>query len=488
MQDKNELEAIQKLSDPRWRLNHLYSIVDKNSEKILFQENVVQARINDCTYKRKNILKARQFGVSTNEILKQFDFTIWNKNKTCAILAHEQDSIKKLFRIVARAYDFLDDDVKPELDRGGGSKYEYFFPELNSRIYCDLESRGDTINWLHVSECAFMKDELKLNATLQAVPLNGRVTIETTPNGLGNHYYDLWSNSDIYERLFFPWFIFPEYKIQSSKLVYTNEEELFMAKARVNYKVDITDHQLAFRRFKKEELRQTFTQEYPEDDQTCFLATGLAIMDLKKVKDQLDLLKPPLSDDGEIRIYEKPIKGKFYTVGADTSEGIGQDFSVGVLFRADNREQVAILRGRFPPSEFAHKLKKLCEMYRAADRWPELAVERNNHGHAVLLELNEHIRYSNLFKAPDGRVGWVTDRVTRPIMLSAFIEGVENQTIKIKDKEILFECLTLIVKNGKIQASAGKRDDTVIASSIGLQLCIQNKYSLYQDIGSHIYV
>jgi len=119
---------IKEFLDPRWRLNNLYTIVNKQGVQSKFAENNIQKIVNDSPAKRKIILKARQFGISTNELLKLYDYTIWNENVTTAILAHENDAIKKLFRIIKRAHDFSDDKIKPRLDRGQGSKYELFFP------------------------------------------------------------------------------------------------------------------------------------------------------------------------------------------------------------------------------------------------------------------------------------------------------------------------------------------------------------------------
>jgi hypothetical protein len=118
-----------------------------------------------------------------------------------------------------------------------------------------------------------------------------------------------------------------------------------------------------------------------------------------------------------------------------------------------------------------------------------LGVERNNHGHAVILKLDEILNYPNLFKHdPESeKIGWITDKVTRPIMVNTFIEGVENHTIKLNDKETLSECLTLVNKDGKIQAEEGKRDDLFIAAAISIQLCIEEARSdIYSDIANLI--
>lgn len=488
--DLNDL--MWKLKDREWRLSNLYKIVDKNGRRVTFTENDIQRKIRINPARRKRILKARQFGVSTGCIIEKFDKTIWNDDVTTCLIAHEQDSIKKIFRIVTRAYKFLPDEIRPQLDRGGGSKYELFFPEINSRIYCDLESRGDTIQNLHISEAAFVQDPNRIRATKEAVPLTGEITEETTPNGMGNHFYDEWMDpTSQYANLFFPWYSHAEYQIPEVDVgVWTPDEEELREKAKRLYQIELTDAQIAFRRFKKSDSRELFVQEYPEDDQTCFLASGESVMDLVVVKELLSIAPKPIEDDGLMKIYKRVDRNGLYVIGADTSEGCGGDASAACVFEARTREQVATLRGQMKPSDFAHKLEKLASKYiTRKEIWPLVAVERNNHGHAVLLELDEHIKYRNLFKAKDERVGWVTDRITRPIMLNALIDAVEGKNFKFNDRVTLQECLTLVNENGKIQAAVGKHDDTIIAAAIGLQMCVElGGLELYSDIKNKILV
>ena len=462
-----------KFKDPLWRLSHLYKIVDKSGNKITFRPNCVQQILNASKSKRKIVLKARQQGISTNELIRMYDKTIWARNRTNVILAHESDSIKKLFRIVKRAYDFSDPEIKPILDRGGGSKYELFFPNQNSRIYTDLESRGDTIHRLHISEAAFMKDPDRLKATLQAVPLDGEVCIESTPNGL-NHFYDLWNDPESgYEKFFFPWFLFPEYTIDTAgtDVEFTKDEKDLCKKALKTHSHTITKGQILFRRFKQSELKQLFIQEYPEDDSTCFLSSGQSFFDLVIVKRLKDELSRPVTDDGLIRIFKPYTKGSVYALGADTAEGVGGDYSVGTIYNINTLEQCAEIRGQIKPYDFAHELSELCSKYQFGDNpWPVLAVERNNHGHAVLLELENHIKYKNLYIHKDEKPGWLTDK----IMLNDFRDGLENETVTINSDLLLSEALTFINNNGKMEAITGKHDDCIIASSIAIQVCLLN--------------
>jgi hypothetical protein len=488
--DGKERRYRQLMKSSHWRLNNLYKIVTKDSKLITFKENSIQAQINKVSAKRKIYLKARQFGVTTNEVLKLFDYVIFNRNVTACILAHEADAIKKIFRIVKRAYKYLHPMLKPEIDRGGGSKYEMFFPELNSLIYCDLESRGDTINRLHISEAAFMEEE-RFISTMQAVPIGGQVTLESTANGMENFFYDMWMNENDYLKLFFPWYFHEEYQLPAEKNFQLTPEEKRMKQAVLEkYGQDIKHSQISYRRFKQKELRDKFLQEYPENDVTCFLTSGRSVSDQILIKDLLDRTAEPIEKTETLQIFKAASIKKNYIVGADPAQGLGDDYSVASVLCLEDMEEVAFLRGQFPPFQFARKLDELCKKFARGHKKPLLSVESNNHGHAVLLELIEHLKYPNLYYAKKDRPGWITDSITRPIMVDQCIEAIENEHVKINSKVTLKEMLTLVNKNGKVQAVSGKHDDAFIATAIAIQMALASahKVKMYEDIGKAIIV
>lgn len=144
------------------------------------------------------------------------------------------------------------------------------------------------------------------------------------------------------------------------------------------------------------------------------------------------------------------------------------------------REVVATVRGKYKPEHFADKLAYLCMQYAFPGKPPpELAVERNNHGHTVLFRLDDHCKYRNIYlDKDDERPGWKTTAISRPIMIDEFIDAFENKIIKVNDEIILNEVQTLVDNKGKIEAASGKNDDTIIACSIALQLC-KNLASLH---------
>jgi hypothetical protein len=489
--DEEFLEAVvDNIHDPEWRLKNLYTIINKKKQKVLYTPNFVQEKLIRNRSPYDAILKARQFGVSTHYIIEKLDRTLWGENQTSCIIAHEQDAIKKLFRIARNAYEHIHPAIKPGIGRGGGSLYEMYFPETNSRIYCDLEVRGDTINNLHISEMAFCKDPAKILATIDAVPLDGgNISIETTPNGL-NHFYDSWNSvSWNFKRHFFPWYLHAEYQLPGLRITRTEEEKALAKKARKLFDHKLTDSQVRFRRFKISQRpgaagKKHFMQEYPEDDVTCFLSSGGNVFDLVTLTEMINALKEPIFKDETVERWEEPIPYKLYVCGVDTAEGVGGDYSVATVYRADTREQVAQLRTNgLKPAEFAEKVYELCESFVVKrSGWPLLGVERNNHGHTVIQKLND-LCYPNLFEGHDKKDGWLTTKATRPLLLDEFIEDLEAELLTVNSRDTLDECLTLVNnEKGKIEAAEGKHDDTIIATAISVQLMKRAGLAFNNDI------
>lgn len=469
-------ELYDNIHDADWRINNLYSIKDKYAKVIPYNMNPTQIVLHNSKSRFNMTLKGRQQGVSTYYLIKYLDKCMWNDNQTIGIISHDKKSIEKLFRIPAFVYSKCPDYLKPRLGQGGGSKYMLYFPERNSRIYVDLEIRSESLTHLHISEYGLMKNKDRFNASVEAVPLDfGEISIESTCFGM-NHFYDDWVDPNFpYNKHFFPWFFHYENQIPVEfNLIYTDEEKYFIELVKKNFNIKITQQQINWRRFKimQAQSKNHFMQEHPEDDINCFLVSGNPVMDLYEIQQMIKVLKDPLFEKGGIKIYKERNRNSTYVLGADTAEGVGSDYSTGTIIEKETMTQVAQFRGHIKPFLFAHKLNEMAEMYKTDAGLPLLGVERNNHGHAVLLELEENIEYANLYTAKDEKVGWHTNKVTRPIMIDTFLEAVENRTYTLKDKDTLNECLTLIDNNGKIEAMSGKHDDTIISSSIALQMAI----------------
>jgi Terminase RNaseH-like domain len=105
-----------------------------------------------------------------------------------------------------------------------------------------------------------------------------------------------------------------------------------------------------------------------------------------------------------LTVYALPQAGRRYVMGADPAEGNPtSDDSALVVLDQRSGEEVAALSGRLQPSTLAAHADALGRWYNQA----AVLVERNNHGHAVLLWLRDHSRLRRL-NGHDGSEGWLS--------------------------------------------------------------------------------
>lgn len=483
--EDEKLKIKKTFGNKDWRMNNLYHIRTKAGKKVKFKMNATQKVLHASKSNLNMTLKGRQQGVTTYYMLNYLDEAMYTRNFTAAILSHDRESIEKIFRVADYAYKnmLVDGRYRPELGRGGGSKYMFYFPSTKSRIYVSLEVRSEAINALHVSEYGLMKNKDRFNASIEAVPPSGDISIESTAMGM-NHFYDDWFDPNFpYKKHFFPWYFHYENQMQPNEPIIRTQEEIELELTAQKFGVpQITDAQIAWRRFKVQQRGKgglkKFLQEHPEDDVSCFMTSGNAVIDSVLLSGLKNNTKPIISQEGGVTVWEEHKRDNYYVVGVDCAEGVGGDYSVATVINKTTREEVAQLRGHIKPKRFAEMILTLCKLYTGARNLePLLGVERNNHGHAVLLWL-EHEGYGNLYKHRDEKIGWHTNSVTRPIMVDRLISAIEDSEIKLNSHDTIGECMTMVEDKGKIEAMKGKHDDCFISVAIGLELCVNNNNNI----------
>jgi hypothetical protein len=158
-----------RLSNRWWRLNNLYWIRDAHGHVIKFRANWAQRLFYASMWWLNVVLKVRQIGVSTFIGLMQLDRALFNKTQACGIIDRtDPDAVKKLKKIEF-AYDNLDNPADPRTAALGQAikqavtkvKSNDHLLEFGngSQIWCGVTLRGDTINFLHVSELGWIAHE-----------------------------------------------------------------------------------------------------------------------------------------------------------------------------------------------------------------------------------------------------------------------------------------------------------------------------------------
>jgi len=495
----HEVEQLIALgADPRpWIEDNLW-LRTKQRAVMPFRLNPAQLDYYHRRTDRDIILKARQLGFTTLTCGLFFADTLLNPNTISVIVAHDADSSQRIFQIVHLFQRRLPEAEKQAIGRPQIlNRREIYWPEINSRFYVGTAGsltfgRGQTIHNLLCSELAYWpKPQEALIALTEAVTPGGRIVIESTANGMGGYFHGLWvearAGEGRYRPHFCPWWFDAEYRLTGSPLEDITDEEAQLMRAH-----GLDASQLRWRRAKGRELRDRFVQEYPEDDVTCFLASGrcvFSIAALTAIQKRIAADPPPAeatlltSKSGTVSVapmrllvWQSPAPKRSYLIGADVGGGSAfGDASAAVVLDYETGEQVAALHGRVAPERFAQLLDALGRHYNDA----ELAVERNNHGHSTLNTLFHSCGYPNLYRHADynnphdrdGQLGWLTDARSKPLMVDSLAAAIAEGAITLRCSGLVDECFTYVVnESGSTEAQVGKHDDRVVACAIAWQV------------------
>lgn len=411
-------------------------------------------------------------------------------------MAHRREDLHKLFKIVRLAYrtapariQLHDGRVwaKPEADYNNAN--ELSFPEINSRIYVALETRGDTNNNVHVSEAAFIKDaENRMAATLESVPkreTGSNITIESTANGMGGWFHEGWSDAENrltdYDAVFFGWWQNPANRAPAPRGYKPSEAARELARrAKERYGATLDTDALFWWERKKAERKRLMEQEHPTFPEDAFLTSDAMVFDGEIVR-RLQI-RAPRRIWKKVEIWQEPIPGRRYVLGADPAEGVGGDASTIEVVDAVTLEQVAeYASNTIPPAAFAKTIARVATHYNHA----LAAVERNNHGHLVLDRLKDI--YGNIFVKTTfdermakrtKKLGWETTSHTRDLILDELVDGVESGAVKVRSGKLQGEMFTFVTdEDGRREAKEGKHDDLVMALAIAVKVARMPKAS-----------
>lgn len=535
-------------NDKRWYIENFLKIRDKNSRLVPLILNPAQVEfdkiINKCKEDGKLprfiVLKARQMGLSTYTEALIFANTTTKKFVNSLIIAHEDKATQNLFNMSKLYYEELPDVLRP-MKKYSNEKALVFEnpindesekkknPGLRSRITVATagtaeSGRSATIHNLHVSELAFFPDpERSMTALLQSVPdtEDSLVVVESTANGVGDYFHKMWGQAVRGENefipIFLPWFVDPtysrEFRTEAEKqqfieevnttsldmdgnIIHTEEFEL-------KEKFDLTYEQLNWRKYtirnKCNGDIEIFHQEYPSTPEEAFIASGRPKFSVSALKKYMKLKKKGKrgyleekgsriefipDEKGYIEVWEDPIPGKYYAIGADVAEGLSDgDYSCAIVGDS-NFETVAMWHGHIDPDLYGDELYKLAKYYNDA----YLGVENNNHGLTTLKKLQDREYWNIYFQKTYDRVsdqitskmGWNTNSKTKPLMIDKLAEFIREMYLGIYSDLIISECLTYVINdNGTTDAQEGCHDDTVMALALLLQLLLEGREENY---------
>ncbi len=283
--DKQYLNEF--LPSKLWRLNNLYTIIDKQGKRIRFNMNMAQHKVYAASLRhpRLIILKSRQQGISTLFLVTFFDDCVFYPDFSSGLMAQGSDEAETLLLRTKVLWDELPMPIKNFLaiDIKKNNTREFSFTN-GSSIFVRTSFRSTTLQRLHISEFGKIANKYPERAretkagTLQAIAPGNTAVIESTAEG-DNIYKQMWDDALAYageltEKDFLPvflsWLDDPDCTLKRHQIPDANDIKYF-EDIEAETGIKLNQEQKNFRVAQFRELGMDIFQEYPATQEEAFL-------------------------------------------------------------------------------------------------------------------------------------------------------------------------------------------------------------------------
>ena len=283
-----ELEALgqrlrEGLVDEKGQLFNLYTasrllmVRDRHGAQSPLIANAVQRSFEINRGRQNIVLKARQMGLTTWLAAYYFLKTITRQGVLTVQVAHTREAAEGIFAMVQRMWENLPIDLREgALKRTRTNAAQMVFGALDSEFRVisageENAGRGLTIQNLHLSEVSRWPGDARatLAGLRAALAPGGEMTLESTPAGAYGAFYEEWQQAPEtgLVRHFFPWWMEPAYRAKAVLDPTEEERELMLLHG-------LDAEQIGYRRTLERGFRTLRVQEYAEDPESCFKASG----------------------------------------------------------------------------------------------------------------------------------------------------------------------------------------------------------------------
>lgn len=400
------------------------------------------------------ILKARQLGISTITAAYVAWMMMFHREKNVLVIATKFNTaanlVKKVKAIIKNLPAWLrisnvDIDNRTSFVLSNGS-------QIKASSTSGDAGRSEALSLLVIDEAAHVEglDELWMGL-YPTLSTGGRCIALSTPNGVGNWFHKIYSESESKINDFYPtklpWDVHPDRNME-----WFEKETKNMS---------------------RREIAQELECNFNMSGETVFAAEDLEVYH--------NLNKDPkyrTGFDRNLWIWEERNQENTYMVSADVARGDGKDYSVCHVFKLETMEIVAEYQGKCTPDVFSRVLFDISQEYGNA----LLVVENNSVGFAVLDKLKD-MRYPNLYHSiksthefveeyqaeqmSNAVPGFSMTSKTRPLIVAKLEEFIRNNLIKIYSSRLLNEMKTFVWNNGRAEAMRSYNDDLIIACAVG---------------------
>lgn len=417
-----------------------------------FQEELLSDFLK---FDKNIILKARQLGISTLVAAYVGWLLLFHRGKDVLILCTDQKKATTILRKIkilmerlpkwmqALAVTKADNQTSIELVNGS---------RVVASTTTKKSGRSDALSLLVVDEAAHIEQMEDVWTAIEPATTvgGGRCIALSSPNGVGNWFYDVYSNSRVgkndWHYTDLPWQVHPD-----------RDQKWF-----------------------EKETRELSPQQIAQEYSLSFNSSINTFITPERIKEMFDGTREPIDKAGFDRnyyVWQRPMPNRKYFISADVARGDGSDYSVFHVFDTETMYQAAEYQGKLPTEMFAELLFNVGMEY----GFCMVVVENNVYGSDVLTRMIER-EYPNLYftrkttmeyvehYAAMGREdtipGFVTTVRSRPLILAKLEQYLRNGFASINSKRFCGELETFIWKNGKPEATSKSNDDLILAAAI----------------------
>lgn len=384
------------------------------------------------------VLACRQSGKSISACAYLLWYALFHSEKTVAVLANKGATAREMLSRITLMLENIPFFLQPGCKALNKGSIEF---SNNSRIIAAATSgssiRGLSVNLLYLDEFAFVERANEFYTSTYPVVSAGKDTkiiVTSTANGIGNTFYKIWEGA-------------------------TQGINEFNS-----FRVDWWDVPGRDEAWKQQTIGNTSQLQFDQEFGNTFFGTGDTLINAETLMSFRSMPYKKALENGDLLVYEEPVKDHEYIMTVDVSKGRGQDYSTFNLIDISVRPfaQVAVYRNNtISPLLFPNIIYKYANVYNKA----YVVIESNDQGTVVCNGLYHDLEYENIhvesaIKA--NAIGIEITRKTKRLGCSAIKDILENNKLKIVDENTILEISTFTARGQSYEASDGNHDDLMM--------------------------
>jgi hypothetical protein len=441
-------EYIKCKQDPCYFISNYCKVISLDHGLVPFSLYDYQTKFINTIHAEPRVIAmmCRQSGKSQSVAAYILHYTLFNNDKTAAILANKATTAREVMSRVQAMFELLPKWLQQGVREWNKGSY---WLENGSKVFCAATSgsgiRGKSVNLLALDEFAIIDNNIAEEFFTSTYPTissgkSTKIVITSTPLGM-NHFWKFWNEAEQGINGFVP------------------------------VLVHWTEHPNRDQIWADEQRKVLGEVKYQQECECSFIGSSNTLIS-GSVLSTLSANPFVFQTEDGLDILEKPIAGHQYFMMCDTSEGRSQDYSAFII--VDITEYPFKLVGKYRNNKinsnvYPNVITRLANEYNQA----YVLVEVNKVAEVAYI-LYEEIGYDNLLctkmhekkgqilieaGSSKTRLGVNTDKRVKRIGCGTLKTLVENNKLLIHDIDAISELSTFIEKGGSYSADSSKHDD-----------------------------